>query len=82
MANSFHSFMQLNINGCSKQSISALNNYINTNEAKIVFLSEIQTPDLTDNDFQNYRVILKLNLENPTQNSGVAILIHNSIMAD
>ena len=74
--------MQLNINGCSKHSISALNNYINTNEAKIVFLSETKTSDLTDNDFQNYRVILKPNLENPTQKGGVAILIHNSIMAD
>ena len=74
--------MQLNINGCSKHSISALNNYINTNEAKIVFLSETKTSDLTDNDFQNYRVILKPNLENPTQKGRVAILIHNSIMAD
>ena len=61
--------VQPNINGCSKHSISAPNNYINTNEAKIIVLSETKISDLTDNDFQNYRVILKPNLENLTLKS-------------
>lgn len=74
--------MQLNINGCSQNTISALNRYINKEQAQVIFLSETKTLSLSDADFDNYQVLLKPNNTNPTQKGGVAILVHNTIPAD
>lgn len=74
--------MQLNINGCSQNTISALNRYINKEQAQVIFLSETKTLSLYDADFDNYQVLLKPNNTNPTQKGGVAILVHNTIPAD
>ena len=74
--------MQLNICGCSPTSITALNAYINEQQAKVVFLSETKTTTLNDNDFNNYQVLLKPNQNNPKQMGGVAILIHHDVMVE
>ena len=74
--------MQLNINGCSQNAITALNNYINREKAKVVLLSETKSSTISDSDFDNYKVLLKPNKSNPKQKGGVAILIHESITAE
>ena len=74
--------MQLNINGCSQNAITALNNYINREKAKVVLLSETKSSTISDSDFDNYKVLLKPNKLNPKQKGGVAILIHESLTAE